>query len=145
MKRMMMLALAVAFGLSLPGAVQAQGYQVVVNAANGVSEMSKDDVSKVFLKKSHKFPGGGDAVAVDQDASGSVREGFSQAVHGRSASAIESHWQQQIFAGKDVPPEVLKTDAAVLDYVRANPGAIGYVSAGASLGSGVKAITVSGT
>ena len=34
------------------------------------------------------------------------------------------------------------TDAAVLDWVRANPGAIGYVSSGATIPAGVKVVDV---
>jgi len=139
MKVMLLLVLA---AVAIPATAQAQNFQVVVNATNPVAEMSKDDVSKVFLKKARKFPGGGEAVAVDQE--GDVRESFSKAVHGRSASAIESHWQQQIFAGKDVPPEKKSSDSDVLEYVRSNPGAIGYVAAGTALGSGVKAVSVGG-
>ena len=47
-------------------------------------------------------------------------------------SAVESYWQQQIFAGKEVPPAAKPSDEEVLAYVRSTPGAIGYVSAGAS-------------
>ncbi len=56
---------------------------------------------------------------------------------------MESFWQQQIFSGKDVPPEKKKSDAEVIEFVSANPGAIGYVSVSASLGDGVKAVSVS--
>jgi ABC-type phosphate transport system substrate-binding protein len=42
-----------------------------------------------------------------------------------------------------VPPPVRPSDSAVLDFVRATPGGIGYVSASASLPSGVKALAVS--
>lgn len=145
MKRITTIWTVALAALLLPAGIRAQSYQVVVNAANPVAEMTKDDVSNVFLKKSRKFPDGGEAVAVDQDASAAVRETFSKAVHGRSASAIESHWQQQIFSGKDVPPEKKGSDAEVLDFIRSNPGAIGYVSSGASLGGGVKAVQVTGT
>ena len=144
MKRMKVMLLLVLAAVLLPATAQAQDFQVVVNAANPVSEMSKDQVSKVFLKKARKFPGGGKAVVVDQDSGSNVRESFSKAVHGRSASAIESHWQQQIFAGKDVPPEKKSSDDDVLEFVRSNPGAIGYVAAGTALGGGVKAVSVGG-
>jgi hypothetical protein len=33
------------------------------------------------------------------------REGFSKEVHGRSVTAIKSFWNQQIFAGRQVPPQ----------------------------------------
>jgi ABC-type phosphate transport system substrate-binding protein len=123
--------------------VQAQEFQVVVNAGSSFSEISKGDLSKIFQKKARKLPSGEGAKPVDQKKDAAVREAFSEAVHGRSAGQIESYWQQQIFSGKDVPPEKKDSDAAVIDFVRSHPGAIGYVSAGASLGDGVKAVAVS--
>jgi ABC-type phosphate transport system substrate-binding protein len=123
---------------------RAQDFQIVVNAGAGVSEISSDDLSKIFQKKSRNLPSGESAKPVDQGKDAGVRESFSEAVLGRSAGQIESWWQQQIFSGKDVPPEQKDSDAAVLEFVRANPGAIGYVSAGADLGGGVKAVRVAG-
>jgi ABC-type phosphate transport system substrate-binding protein len=80
---------------------------------------------------------------VDQEKDALVREAFSNAILGRSPSQMESFWQQQIFSGKDVPPAKRKSDAEVIEFVSENPGAIGYVSASASLGGGVKALAVS--
>ena len=142
MKRIVFLFLALAL-LPFGKEAAAQEFQVVVNAANGVSSISKDELSKIFLKKSSKWAGGADAVAVDLRAGDAAREAFSQAVHGRGASAIASYWQQQIFAGKDVPPEEKGSAADVLAFVASNPGAVGYVPAGTDLGSGVKVISVS--
>jgi ABC-type phosphate transport system substrate-binding protein len=98
----------------------------------------------MFLKKMTKWDGGKTIVPVDQEKSSKTRETFSKTYHGRSASAIESFWQQQIFSGKDVPPAVKDKDADVMAFIKANPNAIGYVSAGTTLGEGIKAVTVSG-
>jgi ABC-type phosphate transport system substrate-binding protein len=114
----------------------AQEFKVVVNAANPVAELSKREVADAFLKR------GGKLVPVDLAATSPVRDAFSKAVHGRPAAAIVSHWQQQIFSGRDVPPAERGSDADVLAFVRANPDAIGYVASSTSLGDGVKAVTV---
>jgi ABC-type phosphate transport system substrate-binding protein len=142
MKRIVLWLLALAV-LPFAGEAAAQEYQVVVNAANGVSSISKDELSKIFLKKSSKWSGGESAVAVDLKAGDATREAFSQAVHGRGADAVSSYWQQQIFAGKDVPPEEKGSAADVVAFVASNPGAVGYVPAGTDLGGSVKAISVS--
>lgn len=141
MKRII-LALVAAVALSATK-VQAQGFQVVVNSAAGTTEISAAELSKIFLKKSAKLPSGEAAKPVDQPATAAIREAFSKAVHGRGAAQVESYWQQQIFAGKDVPPDVKGSDADVIAFVSANPGAIGYVSASASA-SGVKVVKIGG-
>ncbi len=143
MKRIVFAFLAV-FALLGADEAQAQEFQVVVNATSGTEQISAGDLSKIFQKKSGDLPSGESARPVDQDNDAAVREAFSQAVHGRSAGQIESFWQQQIFSGRDVPPEKKKSDAEVLEFVRSNPGAIGYVSASASVGAGVKVVRVTG-
>ncbi len=40
---------------------------------------------------------------------------------------VERIWQQRIFSGRASQPILLDSDQAVVDYVRANPGAIGYI------------------
>ncbi|HEX7239652.1 MAG TPA: hypothetical protein VF263_05275 [Longimicrobiaceae bacterium] len=135
MKRILTALAALCLLAGAPGA-RAQGFQVVVNAANPASSLPKAEVSNVFLKKSARL------VPVDLGKSSGVRDAFSKTVHGRGAAAIGAYWQQQIFSGKDTPPAEKDSDAEVLAFVRGNPRAIGYVSAGASLGSGVKAVSV---
>lgn len=119
----------------------AQEYKVVVNSANATSELSADVAMKLFLKQAAKFPNGTAAQPVDQAKGSGVRAAFSKSVLGRAVGAVESYWQQQIFSGKDVPPPSKASDDEVIAFVKANAGAIGYVSAGAST-AGVKVVDV---
>ena len=138
MKRYRNWAAGLVLGLALVAPTRraaAQNYVVVTNTA-GPSVLSKDELSKIFLKKSTRL------IPVDQDKDSPVRNTFSRSVLGRPVSAIASYWQQQIFSGGDAPPAEKGSDAEVLAYVRNNPRAIGYVSAGASLGSGVQAVSL---
>lgn len=138
MQRFSIWAMGLLLGLALLAPTHraaAQGYVVVVNEA-GPASLSKDDLSRIFLKKNKEL------TPVDQDKEAKVRSTFSKAVLGRPLSAIISYWQQQIFSGGDSPPVEKTSDADVLAFVRNNPKAIGYVAAGTDLGSGVRAVTV---
>jgi ABC-type phosphate transport system substrate-binding protein len=117
-------------------------YRVVVNSANAASSATRDEAAKFFLKKVTSWPGGQAVQPVDQSKDSAVRKAFSQAVLGKDVAAVESYWQQAIFSGRGVPPPEKPSDADVLAFVRANPGAIGYVSGGADLGASVKELTV---
>jgi len=134
--------LAAALILVGGGTLQAQDFTIVANAANPAASLTRVQASDLLLKKATKWPQGAAAQPVDQQKSAAVRDAVSKAIHGRPASAIASYWQQQIFAGKEVPPPEKGSDADVLAFVRANPGAIGYVSAGTDLGAGVKAVPI---
>lgn len=140
MTRRIFLVVALA-ALLAPVMSHAQDYQVVVNSANPTDILTKDQLGKMFLKKIVKWDTGTPIVPVDQTATSAVRASFNKAVHAKPASAIASYWQQQIFAGRDVPPAEKAGDAAVLAFVKANPGAIGYVSAGGST-DGVKVLSI---
>ena len=116
-------------------------FQVIVNEANAVSSLDKDEVGKLFLKKTTRWESGSAAQPVDQLKSAKVREDFSTKILGKSLAAVDSLWRQKIFSGAAVPPLEKGSDEEVVAFVKANVGAIGYVSKGAGL-SGVKSITV---
>jgi len=124
-----------------PAATLPAGFTAVVNEANGVTRLSTVELSKLFLRKTSRWPSGIEVVPVEL-AEATVREAFSEGVHHKSVAAVRSYWQQQIFSGRGVPPVERASNDEVLDFVRATPGAVGYVAAGTSLGAGVKAIQV---
>jgi ABC-type phosphate transport system substrate-binding protein len=119
----------------------AQDFKVIVNSGNATSELPGDVAAKLFLKQALKFPSGTAAQPVDQAKGSPVRASFSKAVLNRPVAAVETYWQQQIFAGKEVPPPAKTSDDDVIAFVKANPGAIGYVSAGAAT-AGVKVVDI---
>ena len=125
----------------ITGTAQAASYKIIVNNSVSVSSLSKKAVSDLFLKKATKWESGAAVTPVDQLDSSNAREGFSKAVHGKTAAAVKSYWNQQIFSGRDVPPVEKKSDAEVLAFVRSTTGAIGYVSEAASA-EGVRVVTI---
>ena len=139
---LLFLALALLFlGRRAPEAEEQALFRIVTHADNPVTSLSKTQLSRFLLKKVSKWETGEQVKAVDHGGKQEVREVFSKAIHGRSASSIQRYWQRQIFSGKGVPPPELEGDSEVLDFVSQNPGAIGYVSNSASV-SGVKVIEV---
>lgn len=136
-----LISLAAVALLAIAAPAQAQGFKVIAHEGVAESELPSDVVSKIFLKQAVKFPSGAAAKPVDLKKDSPVRAAFSSDVVGRPVAAVETYWQQQIFAGKEVPPPAKASDDEVLAFVRSTPGAIGYVSASAST-SGVKVIAV---
>ena len=117
--------------LHVPAAAQrSAAFQVVVNTSNSVTELRQDVLSNYFLKKITRWADGTTIHPADLPAGSAVREAFSRAVHGKSVASIAAYWQQQIFSGRGVPPPEKSNDAEVAAFVRADPGAIGYIAAG---------------
>jgi hypothetical protein len=118
-------------------------FKIVVNATNPVSSLSREELSRLFLKKVTSWKDSKPVTLVDQRASNPVRESFTRDVHGRQVASVTSYWQQMIFAGRAIPPVEKSSDLDVATFVASNPAAIGYVSANADLPPGVKAIAIS--
>ena len=142
MKKIKLLTLSflVIFAL-VSGQVLAQSYKVIVNKNSSISSLTKDQVSKLFLKKVTRFTDGTTALPVDLVGDSSIRQAFSEDIHGQSVASVRKYWQKQIFSGRGVPPPEKTNDSEVIAFVESNPGAIGYVSDSAQTGS-VKVISV---
>ncbi|HEX7153362.1 MAG TPA: substrate-binding domain-containing protein [Thermoanaerobaculia bacterium] len=106
----------------------AAGWKVIVNTANPTDSLTKKELASIFMKKTAKWEHGTPVVPVDQNDKSAARAGFTTDVHGKSVSAVKSYWQQQIFSGRDVPPVEKASDAQAIAFVKANAGAIAYVS-----------------
>jgi ABC-type phosphate transport system substrate-binding protein len=117
-------------------------FVVVVHESNPVLAIPRDELSRIFLKKITVWRTKRPVTVVDQRESAKVRDQFTRTVHRREVSSVASYWQQQIFAGRAVPPAQRTSDADVMSFVANNPDAIGYVTANATLSPGVKAVVV---
>lgn len=142
------LALAVLLVLGLGSAgsdLQAQNtsFKVIVNDANSIDSLSKSQVSRLFLKKETRWKSGFGVSPVDQLPRSELRIEFSDSIHDKKVDWIKSYWQKLIFSGRKTPPPELESDREILDFVRHNVGAVGYVSVRAALGEGVKVLAIS--
>ena len=123
------------------GNAAAQSYKVIVNNANAQSSISKKELAMVFLKKRKRWEDGTVIAPIDQQAKASVRATFSEEIFRKKVSAIRSYWQSAMFSGMASAPDEKKSDQDVINYVKNNKGAIGYVSADSGLG-GVKVLSI---
>ncbi|MHB0972106.1 MAG: type 2 periplasmic-binding domain-containing protein [Thermoanaerobaculia bacterium] len=116
-------------------------FVVIVNRSNALTSVSRGELSAIMMKRTRSWPDRAEIVPVDQPAASPLRESFSRAVHGKRAAYVVRYWQRLIFSGRAVPPRELAGDAAVIEFVRSNAGAIGYVNGTGSIDE-VKVLTV---
>ena len=129
----------------LSGAVPrppARSYVVIVNAANPIMSMTDADVAKIFLKRKLRWANGRAVVPVDQQSDAPARVSFSIEILRKKPSAVDNYWQQQIFSARELPPIEKTSDRGVVEFIAANPDAIGYVAAATVLGPGVRVIEI---
>ena len=121
---------------------QPKEFKVIVNADNPVGILTPEDVSRLFLRKTPTWFNGQPVLPVDQNQHSAARAAFLREIHQKNEQALDAYWRQQVYTGKSVPPLVLGSDAEVIDFVRRNPTAVGYVSAAAALGPEVKVVII---
>lgn len=100
---------------------------VIVHSSN-TSELDQKAISKIYLGKSKRFPGGGEATPAGQPDESPVTQEFNAAVLKKKQSQLKAYWSKLVFTGKGTPPTVMEDDAEVLEYVKNTPSAIGYLS-----------------
>lgn len=134
-----------ALGLFILFSVQqarAAGVKLVVHASNSLDSISKDKVADLFLKRVTRWENGRAVTPVDQSEKSPVRGAFTKDLLDKEVVWVKSYWQKMIFSGRGTPPAELKSDSEVLDLVKSNADAIGYVADTATIPGGVKVLTV---
>ncbi len=129
--RKQLLALAAACCLT----AQASADVAVIVHPSNAAGMDGKAIEKLFLSKAKSFPGGGEAVPINQSEGSSARSEFDKKVLGKTSAQLTAYWSKLVFTGKGTPPKDVASDAEVMSLIAANPNMIGYVDAGAVDGS----------
>lgn len=117
-----------------------QAFKVIANPSVRTAQMKRQEVAAIFLAQARRWADGQATAPVDQSAQSEVRSAFSRDVLGQAVAAVQAYWMQRISSRQGWPPTVKTTDGDVMAYVAATPGAIGYVSSGATLEPGVREV-----
>ncbi len=72
---------------------------------------------------------------------GSVHEEFLSAYVGKADSAFRAGWRSQVFSGQASMPKSMDSEAAVVEFVAHNSGAVGYIGKGTPH-EGVKVLAI---
>lgn len=122
----------------LPGAVETKvardGIAVIVNSANGVEKLSIEQLGKIYRGEitNWKAVGGADKpiVLISRDPSSGTYEYFKEAVVGKEKNYAKS-------------AKLLPSTQAIVDEVKANADAIGYIGVGYE-SADIKVVAVDG-
>lgn len=132
---------AVLAGGRVPEVSAAAAFRVIVHPQVKGSQIPRAVLTAIFLKQALKWGDGRPVVPVDQSVQSAVRRQFSNDVLQQGIVEVQVYWQRKITAGL-VPPPVKTSDDDVVAFVASTPGAIGYVSSGATLPESVREVAV---
>jgi ABC-type phosphate transport system substrate-binding protein len=100
---------------------------VIVNPASKVERMTREEVLNLFMGRTRKLPSGVLAIPVDQEGAAPERAAFYLALAHKELPEISAYWARLLFSGQASPPRQAAGTDEVLDMVRSNKGAIGYI------------------
>ncbi len=120
------------FAAALLGATLAQGATagelvVIVSSKSPVTSLRPEQVADIFLGQIASFPGGLEAVALDQSIGSPERDEFYNKVAAKTRPLVKAYWTKMIFTGRGQPPKEIGGSAQVRKMVADNPSLIGYI------------------
>jgi ABC-type phosphate transport system substrate-binding protein len=133
-----LLYLLVLMGINVLGAYA--DVQIIVHPRSSLGSVSSQELEDLYLGRKKKLSDGVNAEPVDLGIS-ALQEAFLKNYVKRSESQYRTHWKKAVFTGQGKPPKKFDTEAELIAYVAATPGALGYVSLEADVSS-VKVLSV---
>jgi hypothetical protein len=108
-------------------AAGAQDVVLVANKGVQISEITDADLRAIFMGTRTRFADGSHAVPVTLKG-GPVHEVFLRNHVGEGPEEFRSRWRKMVFTGQGAMPKAFDSESALIEYVAATPGALGYVS-----------------
>jgi len=139
MKKQLYIWIFLAVASLFAGRVQAQ-VLVIANPGVKAVDVSKGDLRDVFTGASSSLKDGSHVTPVLLKQ-GAAHDEFLSMYLGKNDTAFRASWRSLVFSGQASMLKSLESEAAVVEYVAHNPGAIAYIGKGTTH-EGVKVLAV---
>jgi hypothetical protein len=106
---------------------RAQDVVLIANMDVQISEIKDADLRAIFRGEKTRFADGSHAVPVTLKG-GPAHEVFLKNYVGEGPEEFRSQWRKVVFTGQGAMPKAFDSESALIEYVAATPGAVGYVS-----------------
>lgn len=100
---------------------------VVVSSDNPNSELTRTELSDIFLGRRNRFPNGDPVVPLNQRESSDAYRTFYAQYLNLTPAQVRSHWSRLIFTGRGQPPSSVASISDLADRIADDPRGIGYL------------------
>lgn len=100
---------------------------VVVSSENSTTELSRAELSGIFLGRRSRFPNGDSAVPLNQRANSDAYTLFYMQYLNMTRAQVRSHWSRLIFTGRGQPPRTVPNGSTMADAIADDARGIGYL------------------
>jgi hypothetical protein len=119
--------LLLAAAATFAGTANADIY-IIVQAGNPLRSLTQKEAVDLFMGRSRAFANGDFALVFDLPRDSPQRSAFYLALTGMNQAQVNSYWSRLMFSGQSMPPQPLPDETAMIDIVKRNPSAIGWLS-----------------
>jgi ABC-type phosphate transport system substrate-binding protein len=106
---------------------------VIVNSAN-TDQINAKLIKRIYLGKIKAFPNGKKIKVLTLKDGTPETEVFRQSALKKSNSQFKSYWSKLAFTGKGTPPKEVNSAADMINAVKADASAIGFIDSAAVTG-----------
>lgn len=103
------------------------GVLIIANPDVREGSMEENEIERIYLGKMTRWSDDSLIVPV-MLKKGEIHEEFLDQYLDRTSHRFVSYWRQMVFTGKGIPPKSFTSEAELVAFVAATPGAVGYVS-----------------
>jgi hypothetical protein len=103
-------------------------FYLVVQTGNPQRALTQREAVDMFMGRSRSFGNGDFALVFDLPRDNPRRDAFYLALTGMSPAQVNSYWARLMFSGQNMPPQLLPDETAMIDIVKRNPSALGWLS-----------------
>lgn len=125
---------------ALPAAAYAEDIAIVVNLDNR-NPIDINQTIQLYLHKTSAFADNSNAEPLHLAADQALYKQFCLELLNMTPSQYKSYWSRLLFTGSAHQPTAFASQQQLLDYIKTQTDAIGYVSTSADL-SGVKVVAI---
>ena len=107
--------------------VMAAEWVLVANNKSGITRLTQDEVTHIYLGRYRRLDSGMTADPIDQPDDSPLKAHFYRRLVDKSLPEINAYWARLVFSGKTQPPRTARTSEEALQWVIRQPGALAYV------------------
>jgi hypothetical protein len=100
---------------------------LVTSTKTGITHLSQDEVTHIYLGRYRRLASGMTAEPLDQPADTVLKARFYRQLVDKSLAEINAYWARLIFSGKTQPPRTVSNSEDAIQFVLSHPGAVAYI------------------
>lgn len=103
-------------------------FYLVVRADNAQRTLTQKEAVDLFMGRSRSFSNGEFALVFDLPRDSPQRAAFYHELTGMNPAQVNSYWSRLMFSGQSMPPQPLPDETAMVEIVKRNTSAIGWLT-----------------